>query len=186
MIKRYIIFAGVNGAGKSTLYQTNNQLLDMPRINVDEIVREYGDWQNIKNVISAGKIALRKINNFFDNNISFNQETTLCGKSILKNIKRAVDLGYKIELYYVGLDSVETAIQRVKIRVEAGGHGIPEKDIERRYYESLKQLKIILPLCDRVEIYDNTKVFTKVAGFEKGNCIMKCNEIPNWSKPIIS
>lgn len=38
-MKKYIIFAGVNGAGKSTLYQTNQLLENMPRINVDEIVR---------------------------------------------------------------------------------------------------------------------------------------------------
>lgn len=50
----------MNRAGKSTLYHTNSQLLYMPRINGDEIVREYGDWQNIKNIISAEKIALKK------------------------------------------------------------------------------------------------------------------------------
>ena len=185
MIKQYIIFAGVNGAGKSTLYQTNSRLLTMPRINVDEIVREYGDWQNEENVLRAGKVAAKKINEFFKNEISFNQETTLCGKSILRNIQRAINLGYKIELYYVGLDSAETAKHRVKIRVAAGGHGIPEKDIERRYYESLEQLKVVLPYCDRVEIYDNTKIFTKVAGFEKGHCNMKNNNIPNWAKDIL-
>lgn len=45
-MKKYIIFAGVNGAGKSTLYQTNSQLFDMPRINVDEIVRDFENWKN--------------------------------------------------------------------------------------------------------------------------------------------
>ena len=184
MLKRYIIFAGVNGAGKSTLYQTNRQLLTMPRINVDEIVREYGDWQNEENVMRAGKAATRKLREFFLNEVSFNQETTLCGKSILKNIQKAISLGYKIELYYVGLDSAETAKQRVKIRVAAGGHGIPEKDIERRYYKSLEQLKIVLPYCNRVEIYDNTKVFMKIMVFEKGNCIMKSKEIPDWAKNL--
>ena len=42
-MKKYIIIAGVNGAGKSTLYQTIASLKEMPRVNVDEIVREIGD-----------------------------------------------------------------------------------------------------------------------------------------------
>lgn len=41
-MKKYIIIAGVNGAGKSTLYQTIENLKDMPRVNVDEIVRKIG------------------------------------------------------------------------------------------------------------------------------------------------
>ena len=46
-MKRYILIAGVNGAGKSTLYQTLNYLQGMPRINMDEIVRGFGDWKNL-------------------------------------------------------------------------------------------------------------------------------------------
>lgn len=44
-MKKYVIIAGVNGAGKSTLYQANNNLKKMPRVNVDEIVKEIGDWK---------------------------------------------------------------------------------------------------------------------------------------------
>lgn len=45
-MKRYILFAGCNGVGKSTLYQTNDMFLDLPRVNMDEIVREFGSWKN--------------------------------------------------------------------------------------------------------------------------------------------
>ena len=57
---------------------------------------------------------------------SFNQETTLCGRSILNYIDRAKALGYVIELHYVGVDSAETAIRRVHHRVAMGGHGVEE------------------------------------------------------------
>ena len=76
-MKKYIIIAGVNGAGKSTLYQTLQTLQDMPRVNTDEILRKIGDWENTKDVITAGKIAVGMIENFFSEEISFNQETTL-------------------------------------------------------------------------------------------------------------
>ena len=41
-----ILIAGVNGAGKSTLFHLLDNLQDMPRINSDEIVREFGNWKN--------------------------------------------------------------------------------------------------------------------------------------------
>lgn len=96
-MKKYIIIAGVNGAGKSTLYQTLDSLKNIERINTDEIVREFGDWRNSQDVMKAGKIAVRKIKEYFEKGITFNQETTLCGNSILKNIDRAKSLGYIIE-----------------------------------------------------------------------------------------
>ena len=45
----------------------------------------------------------------------------MCGKYIIKNFKRAKQLGYTIELHYVGLDFVETAKRRVTERVQNGG-----------------------------------------------------------------
>lgn len=44
-MKKYILIAGVNGAGKSTLYKTKKDFLEMPRVNTDEILREFGDWR---------------------------------------------------------------------------------------------------------------------------------------------
>lgn len=120
-MKKYIVLGGVNGAGKSTLYQILDNLKKMPRVNTDEIVKELGDWRNTSDVLKAGKIAVQLIDKYFSEGISFNQESTLCGKSIIKNFKRAKQLGYTIELHYVGVDSVETAKRRVAERVQNGG-----------------------------------------------------------------
>lgn len=88
-MKKYIIIAGVNGAGKSTLFKTNKVINESPRVNTDEIVREFGDWRNIQDVFKAGKIAVNKIAEYLNNGVTFNQETTLCGKSIINNIRKA-------------------------------------------------------------------------------------------------
>ena len=95
-MKRYVLFAGVNGAGKTTLYQTNKDYKDMPRINMDEIVREFGSWRVSADISKAGMLAVRKIKEYLENGVTFNQETTLCGHMILKNIERAKQLGYNI------------------------------------------------------------------------------------------
>ena len=130
-MKKYILIAGVNGAGKSTLYQTLHSLHSMERINTDEILKEFGDWRNPKDQIQAGKLAVLKLRKCFDEGLSFNQETTLCGKSILGNIEKAKERKYSIELHYVGVDSAETAKERVAFRVRQGGHGIEEALIEK-------------------------------------------------------
>ena len=40
-MRKYILYAGVNGAGKSTLYMTTHYKDMMPRVNTDEILREF-------------------------------------------------------------------------------------------------------------------------------------------------
>lgn len=49
-MKKYVIIAGVNGAGKSTLYRSIDSSQAMERINIDEIVKEFGSWQNTEDV----------------------------------------------------------------------------------------------------------------------------------------
>ena len=179
-MKRYILIAGVNGAGKSTLYQTLDYLQGMPRINMDEIVRGFGDWKNQNDVAKAGKIAVSLIRDYLKKGISFNQETTLCGQSILKNIKYAKQLGYKIELHYVGIESAKLAKERIAYRVAHGGHGIPDRDVERRFVESRAQLEKILPLCDVAVLYDNTESFYRIAIYKPGHIENLVEKQPSW------
>lgn len=179
-MKKYILIAGVNGAGKSTLYHILEELYEMPRINTDEIISEIGRWDNINDVIKAGKIVIEKIQKYFEQGISFNQETTLCGKTIIKNIKRAKKENYFVEVHYVGVDSVEIAKERVHYRISKGGHGIPDKDIERRYMESFCKLVDILDECDLITFYDNTEYFERFAIYKNGRMEILLDKIPMW------
>lgn len=175
-MKKYVIYAGVNGAGKSTLYYADSHE-DFYRINTDEIVRKMGKWEDVDLQMRAGIIAVRKIREYFDNGVSFNQETTLCGHAIMNNIQKAKALGYCIEMHYIGLKDVELAKKRVKDRVKKGGHGIQDSLIEKRYSMSLDNLNKAIPLCDKVVIYDNSVSFVKIAEFETGNIIWINEEV---------
>ncbi len=179
-MKKYVLVGGVNGAGKSTLYQMSTALQKMNRVNTDEIVKEIGDWKNLSDVMKAGKIAVTLIDKYFAEETSFNQETTLCGRSIIKNIHKAKALGYIVELHYIGVDSVEIARQRVEHRVKKGGHGIPKSDIEKRYYESFKNLKKILKECNLAVFYDNTEEFRRFAIYKNGNIVRLSRNVPDW------
>ena len=68
---------------------------------------------------------------------------------------------------YIGVESPEIAKERIKIRVSKGGHGIPDTDVERRYYESLKNLQRVIDICDEINVYDNTEMFKEIVNIKK-------------------
>ena len=43
-------------------------------------------------------------------------------------------------MHYVGIESAEIAKQRIAERVKMGGRGIPDRDVEKRYEESMRNL----------------------------------------------
>ena len=188
MKKVFYLFAGVNGAGKSTLYNSeslNNDIENTIRINTDEIVREIGDWKNNSDQLKAAKIAINLRNECFLYGKSFNEETTLTGKTILKTIERAKELGYELQLFYVGVNSTEIAKERIKSRVEKGGHHIENDIVEKRYYESLKNLKEILLKFDKVYLYDNSKKYKNIFSFSNNKILFKDNKSISWAKEAI-
>lgn len=187
MKKIFYLFAGVNGAGKSTLYNTESldiNIKDTVRINTDEIVRKIGNWKNDSDQIKAAKITINLRNNCFQYGKSFNEETTLTGKTILKNIDKAKEQGYELQLFYVGLNSSDIAKERVKNRVEKGGHNIENDVIEKRYYESLKNLKKIISKFDKVYLYDNSIKYKNIFLFSDNTILFKDKNI-TWSRESI-
>lgn len=187
MKKIFYLFAGVNGAGKSTLYNTeclDINIKDSVRINTDEIVRKIGDWKNNSDQIKAAKIAVNLRNDCFQYGKSFNEETTLTGKTILKIIDKIKEQGYELQLFYVGLNSSDIAKERVKNRVEKGGHNIENDVIEKRYYESLKNLKKIISKFDKVYLYDNSIKYKNIFLFSDNTILFKDKNI-TWSREAI-
>lgn len=187
MKKIFYLFAGVNGAGKSTLSNTESldiNIKDTVRINTDEIVRKIGNWKNDSDQIKAAKITINLRNNCFQYGKSFNEETTLTGKTILKNIDKAKEQGYELQLFYVGLNSSDIAKERVKNRVEKGGHNIENDVIEKRYYESLKNLKKIISKFDKVYLYDNSIKYKNIFLFSDNTILFKDKNI-TWSRESI-
>ena len=61
-----------------------------------------------------------------------------------------------------------------------GGHGIPDKDVEKRFGESLRNLHKIIDLCDLVALYDNTDEFRRFAIYKNSQRIRVSKIIPKW------
>lgn len=89
-------------------------------------------------------------------------------------------------LLYVGLSSAELAIERVKIRVANGGHGVRKEMIKKRYDRSLNTLYELIRKFDSVSIYDNSgdsliRIYQRI-----DNKHFMTSELPNWSRKIIT
>ncbi|KHD36239.1 ATPase [Clostridium acetobutylicum] len=175
----YTIFAGVNGAGKTSIYESiyYKENKNEKRINTDEMVAKIGSWQDNALQIKCARQAVRRINCYIRNDVSFNQETTLSGKSIVKHIKKAKQRGFYIIMNFICVDNSRIAKERVKLRVLKGGHGIEEETIERRYYKSLENLKKVFYLCNEINIYDNTDKFKHIA--------YVCDGVIRWRRNFI-
>jgi predicted ABC-type ATPase len=87
---------------------------------------------------------------------NFAFESTLSGRTYLRMMKRWKVSGYRIELVFLSLPSVEVALQRIAVRVRQGGHDVPRADVVRRFNRSWKNFQSMYRiLADKWAVYDN-------------------------------
>lgn len=176
-VPRYIIFAGVNGAGKSTLFRSGMWMHErgdegMPRVNSDEILVSHGwDWSDELAQLRAGREAVRMLDVLMEEGQSFNQETTLSGRTIMRRIERAVSLGYRVVMHYVGVEEPRIATERIAHRVTTGGHDIAPDIVTRRFDSSMRNLEHAVRLCDEVYVFDNSRELSLAAEFARGELV---------------
>ena len=126
-------------------------------VNADEIAKGLSPFQPEKVAFESGRIMLKRINELLNSNENFAFETTLATKSYKSKVIEAQNKNYKVTLLFFWLQNVELAIERVKIRVQEGGHNIENNIIKRRYIRGIQNLfKIYLPIVDEVLIFDNS------------------------------
>lgn len=131
-------------------------------------------------LLDAGKIAVRKIDECLEKGISFTQETTLSGARTERTIRRAKERGYTIRLYYIGLDTMEESLGRIRNRVAKGGHDIPKEDVKRRFSTRFADVLRVLPYCDEARFFDNDNGFVEVAEYRNGELIPRVSNPPRW------
>ena len=156
---RLYILAGCNGAGKTTAsYTFLPEILDCREfVNSDEFAKSLSPFDPSVASVSASRFMLRRISYLLERGVDFSVETTLATRSLVSIINEARAKSYIITILYLWVQSPEIAIQRVRDRVAAGGHNIPEDVLRRRYSTGLKYLfNIYMPICDRWMIADNS------------------------------
>jgi len=100
---------------------------------------------------------MERIDELIDKGETFGVETTLATRTLTRVIVRAQQKGYVVTLVYFWLKMPELAVERVKLRVEAGGHYVPEATIRRRYDVGISNLfTLYIPVCDYWILIDNS------------------------------
>ena len=79
------------------VFYTSDLLYNQKNL-IGRLYRYFSVYFETKDVFKAGKTAVQKIKRYFDEGVTFNQGTTLCGKSVIANISNAKELGYFIEI----------------------------------------------------------------------------------------
>jgi predicted ABC-type ATPase len=141
-VPEVIIIAGPNGAGKTSFaseYLPARQKR-LVFVNADEIGRELADQGLSQRQVDmrAARVMLERTDDLANASAGFMFETTLATLIYTQKIPRWRAFGYSVSLIYLRLPSVEASIVRVRRRVEAGGHGIPEETIRRRFDKSVR------------------------------------------------
>ena len=144
-----VVFAGPNGSGKSTFTELLKPPMDY--INADEIKK------NLKCTdLEAAQLAERQREEHLEQMSEFCFETVLSTERNIKLLQKARQRGYFIRCYYILTADPMINVLRVKSRVEAGGHDVPEDKVVTRYDKALNLVKDLVKLCDVCHIYDNS------------------------------
>ena len=155
------IIAGCNGAGKTTAsFTILPEMLNCKEfVNADSIAAGLSPFNPESVAIEAGRLMLSRIHELMGVGVDFAFETTLATRSYVSLVKAAQQVGYKVTLLFIWLDSPETAIQRVADRVAEGGHNIPNDVIKRRYHRGIFNLiNLYIPACDSWIAVNNKNV----------------------------
>jgi predicted ABC-type ATPase len=158
-MQEIIIVAGPNGAGKTSFA---NQYLPAEEeklvfVNADEIARSFAGLRISKSALElrAGREMLNRLDALAAK-IEFMFETTLASLSYAQKIPTWRKAGYSVALIYLRLPSIEASIERVRRRVEAGGHNIPEAVIRKRFAKSREYFETLYkPIVDEWYVWDS-------------------------------
>ncbi len=152
------IIAGPNGAGKTTFATEFLPLYANCRnfINPDLLARAYSPFDPDAGMLRAGRTVLERIMEFTSARIDFAFETTLSGRAYATLLGRVRKAGFRLHLFYLWIPSPELALLRIRYRVQAGGHNVPERDVRRRFARTLSNLfRLYRPLLDTLHFFDN-------------------------------
>jgi predicted ABC-type ATPase len=156
-MKRLDLVVGPNGAGKSTFVElTLAPLLPGSAfVNADEIARQRWPDDPAPHAYQAARVAAETRAKLIELSASFIAETVFSHPSKLELIDAAHAADYTIVLHVL-LIPEELAVERVRHRVSAGGHHVPEDKIRQRYQRLWGLVAAAITRCDSTTVYDNS------------------------------
>ena len=155
-----IALAGPNGAGKSTVGPglLRGALRVTEFVNADVIAQGLSAFNPDAVAIAAGRVMRARLRELAGRRADFAFESTLAGRTHAAWIRSLLRAGYDFHLVFLWLPSPELAVERVRSRVELGGHAVPEETVRRRYAAGLSNFfRVYRPLATTWRLYDSSR-----------------------------
>jgi predicted ABC-type ATPase len=186
-MNRLDLVVGPNGAGKSTFIElTLAPLLPTPlSVNADEIAKQRWPDNPAEHAYEAARLAADTRAALIATARSFIAETVFSHPSKLELIDDAHTAGYTVVLHVL-LVPEELAVCRVRHRVRAGGHDVPENKIRERY-QRLWAFVATAITCDSATVYDNSALKgPRIVAQMSGGYRIGAPEWPAWAPPSLA
>lgn len=200
------VLAGCNGAGKSSIGGQAFEAAGIACFNPDLAAREAMALASAQGRPMTSQDAnawawnegVARLRRAIAERGNYALETTLGGDTIVDLLLEAAEAGLAVNVWFVGLDTVELHVARVRQRVTRGGHDIPRADIERRFVRSRLNLIRLLPRASQVVVYDNSsQAGIGVRGKVQPRLLLRMADstvigppelaqTPAWAKPIVA
>ena len=197
------VLAGVNGAGKSSI---GGHLLTRARLawfNPDQfarVVRAATGCPVTEANASAWQEGMRRLDEALAQGQSCAFETTLGGRSVPARLIEAART-HDVLIWFCGLATPELHLARIRARVAAGGHDIPESKVRERWQSSVANLIALLPHLTELRLFDNSTSVAageavpdplSVAVIQGGRLVWPAahdaaplRRTPDWAKPVL-
>ena len=197
------VIAGVNGAGKSSLGGALVRSAGLAYFNPDEAagrIRETIGGTQVDANSLAWQEGKRRLESAIVEKVDHAFESTLAGRTIPALLIEASRAGIDVLVWFVGVSSPEQHIARVRARVAAGGHDIPEALIRRRWNASRSNIIALMPHLTELRVFDNSEEGDPAKGtipeprlllhWRQARVIAPTAEemaqTPEWAKPIVA
>lgn len=186
---RMTVLAGPNGAGKSTVYllRIKPRLPKDEFINADLIQKAQLQDQSEQGAYQAAALAETRRRELMAKRRNFVTESTFSHPSKVQLIADAKAAGYEVWVVHVQVQTAELSVERVKCRVEEGGHPVPENKIRERFERNQSLIREAALLADRASVFDNSGLNTPprhLFDLVQGRCVAMSPDLPEWAATL--
>lgn len=187
--KQLWLLVGGNGAGRTTFHRLVLEPRGLPFVNADVLARIAFPEAPEDHSYAAARLAEQQRQQLLLSGASFCFETVYSHPSKVDFAAQAKALGYQVILVLIHLERPELNLARIQQRVQEGGHAVPPEKVISRIPRLLEHVKTSIPLCDRVQVYDNSSAedpLRPVLTIRDGEVERLCDPLPGWAEALLS